>query len=203
MIIYDMPQRSDEWHEVRKGKITGTKLGDVFKADNLTLLDKLIAEEISGQSSIYINAAMQRGVDMEPVAKSAYCELNNVEVLDVGFIEHDKYSYLGASPDGLIMSEGKYKGAIEIKVPETATHVKYIRMGKLPIEYKYQVYAMFLINEDLEFLDFISWDDRFVVKPLFVHTTFRTEIAEELIKIESELLKFREKWLKYYREIIF
>jgi len=204
MIIYNMPQRTPEWIEVRRGKITGTRLADIFKTDNLTLADKLIAEMGSDEDSpSFTNAAMQRGIDMEPVAKALYQSQTSYDILECGFIEHEIHSFIGMSPDGLIIQNDKYVGGLEIKCPDTSKHVQYIRHNKLPTEYRYQVLSMFLINPDCHFVDFISFDDRFKPKPIWYNTTFRTDIADELIKIEAEVLKFWDKVLKLQKDIIF
>lgn len=204
MIIHNLEQRSPEWHALRLAKITGTRLGKIFKSDNLTLIDELIAEQITGESEfVYINAAMQWGIDNEPLAKAAYEETLLCEITNCGFIQHSELEYFGMSPDGLLSNNGIYKHAIEIKCPSTKNHVQYIRQNKVPNDYKYQVYASFLINADQETHDFISFDPRFKVKPIFIYTTYRNDIEKELQETEQALLKFREKWMKLYNDIIF
>ena len=76
MIIHDVNQGSIEWFNIRKGKITGTKAKDVFKSSNLTLVDKMIAELGSDEvEEGHTSIAMQRGVDMEPIARKIYEDL--------------------------------------------------------------------------------------------------------------------------------
>lgn len=205
MIIVDIEQGSPEWHKVRLGKVTGTRIKDVMKADNLDLVDKIIAEIITDQSEPnFVNAAMQWGIDNEPKAREAYEAHTGHKVDQYGFIIHKQYDWLGMSPDGLIklnQEDNGYKKAIEIKCPNTSTHVKYIRQGNIPNEYKYQVQSLFLINPVLESLDFISYDPRFTLKPLHIVTITRDELVEQLATLEPALVKFWDKTMKYYQQI--
>lgn len=204
MKIYTVEQGSEEWKQLRLGMITGTRLKDVPKADNLSLVDKLIAEKISQTiEEIYQTQAMKWGTDNEPKARRAYEKEKEVSVSQVGFCVSDKYKFLALSPDGLIKEGVKYIKGIEIKCPDTSTHVRYIRQNKLPAEHKYQVLDYFIVCQDIESLDFISYDPRFVIKPLHVITVTRLELAEEIRAIEYELEKFWEKYEKYYNQIIF
>jgi putative phage-type endonuclease len=206
MKIYkSIEQGSPEWHALRLGKVTGTRLKELMGKDNLSLVDELIAEMISGQTEdVFINFAMQRGTDLEPIARKAYEEYSECKVEEIGFIQSDKYEWFGMSPDGLIMEgAGKYLKAIEIKCPSTKKHVQYIRQGTLPAEYKYQVYASFLINEEQIEHDFISFDNRFLSKPIHIVNTRRADIAEELKEIEEAMEKFWVKFEKYYNLVTF
>lgn len=49
MIVYkDVEQGSQEWHNLRLATVTGTRLKDLVKPSNLSLMDELIAEELTG-----------------------------------------------------------------------------------------------------------------------------------------------------------
>lgn len=206
MIIVDIEQGTAEWKKLRLAKVTGTRIKDVLGNDNLSLVDKIIAEMVSGQGAeVFINEAMQRGTDYEPLARAEYEKETGHKVEEFGFLLHSKYDWLGMSPDGLIKLDKKdkvYKKGIEIKCPNTATHVKYIRQNKVPNEYKYQVMAMFLINPALEEHDFVSFDNRFKLKPLHIVTTTRKD-WEGLEVIEAELVDFWAKVLKYHDQVTF
>lgn len=202
----DYPQGSDKWKRLRLSKITGTRIKNIMKADNLSVVDELIAEAISDEieEDGFINEAMQRGIDYEPLARMEYEKLNNCSVEQFGFLQSDKYEWLGLSPDGLISNEaGLYIKGIEIKCPATATHVRYIRQNTLPNEYKYQVYNYFLVCQNLEEIDFISYDTRFGIKPLHIINIKRADIEKEIQNTEMELLKFRKKYEEYYKQVTF
>lgn len=199
MIEVKVEQGSQEWLKMRLGKITGTRTKEVFKSDNLGLIDEMISEIISEEiEETYTSKEMQRGKDLEPFVREIYTKITGIEIEEVGFCLSEKNDFLALSPDGFTPDR---KGAIEIKCPSTKTHVKYIRQAQIPNEYKYQVYSYFLVNEKLEYLDFISFDDRFKVKPMFVKRVTRAELENELEETEKGLEKFIKKFLKYNAEI--
>lgn len=201
MIIHDCTQGSFEWHQLRLGKITGSRLKKMMAKDNLSLIDELIAEEQVGiaDDDEFVSDEMQRGIDMEPLAIQEYCNITGYIVDHPCFLQSEDWPILCQSPDGYIGTTG----AVEVKCPKTKTHVKYIRMGKIPNEYKEQVWSYFLVNPDLQWLDFVSYDPRLAVKPIWIHRVMREELAEELQTAVVELEKFIAKLDKYKSEIFF
>lgn len=200
MIIHNVEQGSPEWHALRVGKVTSSRLKEVMAKDNLSLIDKLIAEAISGQRKEgYTTAEMQRGIDLEPEARKAYENKTGHEVMQFGFLQSEQFPLLGLSPDGLIFSDG----AVEFKCPDTHTHVKCIRQNQIPNDYKDQVLQYFLVHTDLEWLDFVSFDPRFAVKPLFIYRTTRQDQKLAIIEAEIRLTSFFAKLEKYQAEVIF
>ncbi len=202
MIELNVSQGSSEWFMARMNKITSSRMKDVLKPDNLGLVDEMIAEKVTNVPDIpdFISDDMQRGSDLEPVARDEYIKKTGIEIEEVGFCISDKYDWLGLSPDGFTPDR---KGGIEIKCPKTKTHVKYVRQGQIPNEYRPQTLEYFLVNEKLEWLDFISFDPRFKVKPLFIHRITREEITDQLEDTMNALIKFNEKLIKYYKQVTF
>ncbi len=206
MIIYDVEQGSKEWYLTRKAKVTGTNFGKLFGADDLKLIDKLIAETVSDEieDTGYQSEEMMRGQEYEPLARAAFEKDRNVKVDVYGFVASMRYPWLGYSPDGHVKTEdGKHKIGIEIKCPNTSTHVRYIRMNQIPNEYKYQVRLIFLVCPDIEEVVFISYDPRFYKRPMWTISVKREEIAEELKVAEVALIKFRGKFEKYLDQVTF
>lgn len=201
MIIHDCTQGSFEWHQLRLGKITGSRLKKMMAKDNLSLIDELIAEEQVGiaDDDEFVSDEMQRGIDMEPLAIQEYSNITGYTVDHPCFLQSEDWPILCQSPDGYIGTTG----AVEVKCPKTKTHVKYIRMGKIPNEYKEQVWSYFLVNPDLQWLDFVSYDPRLTVKPIWIHRVTCEELAEELDAAKVELEKFIAKLDKYKSEIFF
>jgi hypothetical protein len=76
-------------------------------------------------------------------------------------------------------------------------------MGGLPNEHKYQVYQYFLVNEKLQWLDFVSYDPRFTPRPLYIHRIERNDIIDELNTLEAEVVKFWAKFEKYFNQVTF
>ena len=198
--FHNVEQRSEEWLRLRLGKITGTRLKDVFKSNNLTLVDELISEMLTEQiEENYVNDAMQRGIDLEPLAIEAYEAETSSAVYPVGFVTNDDLPMCGLSPDGFV--EGN--GAVEIKCPSSKKHIEYIRTNRVPAEYKYQIQMYFLINPEIKHVDFVSYDPRVALKPLHIVKVERSDIAEELEETRKGLLKFVDKVRKYYDDITF
>lgn len=190
MIIHNMLQHSPEWYKIREAKLTSTRIKSVIatKGDQQKMINRLIAEEVSGMSdeSDYVSDDMQRGIDMEPLARKAYTETTGREVVEVGFLQSERWPMVGVSADGIVGSDG----SVEIKCPDTHTHVGYIRGGIVPKEYQPQTLSHFLVHEDLEWLDFISYDPRFTVFPLFIKRITRLELAKEIETASNSLDKF-------------
>ncbi len=135
MKVYDFPQRSPEWYAARLGKLTASdakhitaflKNGDEAAARR-DLKMRLVCERLTGQPADepYVNADMQRGLDLEPEAFAAYEAKTGQLVRRVGFVAHDELM-TGGSPDGVI---GEFEGLVEIKAPRPANHLKYLRTG--------------------------------------------------------------------------
>lgn len=163
MTVIDVPQRSPEWFAARLGRLTASALGDAFATTksgystsrrNLRL--RLVLERLTGKSqeSGYTNAAMERGVLLEPEARAAYEAESGLLVDEVGFIIHDEL-LTGASPDGLIGEDG----GIEIKCPGAAAHLDYLK-GQVPQDYILQIaHSLWLTGR--AWWEFASWNPDF------------------------------------------
>lgn len=198
-MIHNIQQRTHEWQLIRLGKLTGSKIKGVFASNNLPVIDQLIAEEISQTyEDDFISDRMQRGLDLEPLARKEYMAATGINLIEAGFITSDRYPWIGCSPDGV---SPDLTHAVEIKCPDTKTHVGYIRAKELPKEYYYQAVSYFLAIEALQSLDFVSFDPRFAIRPLHFITITRPQM--KLDDILPELIRFREKWLNYYDQITF
>jgi hypothetical protein len=87
MVEVNVEQRTPEWIEYRLGKITGTRLKEVLRSDNLPLVYEMIAEVVSKQiEEIPVNRAMQRGVDLEPVVRQLYQDKHNEIIMYINNI---------------------------------------------------------------------------------------------------------------------
>lgn len=197
MKILDLKQGTEEWKLARMEKISGTRLADAVgtKVKQEALLNILIAEALtSSPKELYANGAMEHGMEAENYAVDEYESKSGNLTEQVGLCVSEKYPWLVNSPDRLIKIDGKYKKAVEIKSPNTDTAVKYIRKGGIPKEYEGQVISYFLVNEDLEELDFVVYDPRIKNDQyrMTVTTVKRTDF--DLAKIEEKLLAFYEIW---------
>lgn len=187
-----MEQRSEEWFAARLGKVTASRIGDVmaktktgYSASRANYMAQIIVERMTGkQTEMFTNAAMQWGTDTEPLARAAYEAKNNVMVDEVGLIEHPDIAMSGASPDGLV---GEH-GMVEIKCPNTATHIETLLTGKIDEKYIYQMQWQMACT-GRKWCDFVSFDPRMDEELQLKVIPVKRD--DELIKtIESEVIKF-------------
>ena len=206
MKIYrELEQGSQEWLDLRVGKITGSILKGVLQRDTTTLMQTLLAEKLSGRAQdFFSSAAMQRGTETEPLARRSYEDKTGRKVEEVGFIQNGRFSFVGFSPDGIISDpDKKYRRAVEIKCPETKTHVKYILNNSIPDEYDSQVLSYFYNMPDLQYLDFVSYDNRAVQKPIHIITVQRHMYEDQISRLNAELPRFWARLTIEYNKLIF
>jgi len=133
-------QGSQEWLALRAGKVTASKVSDVMSAITTAgyrnYLADLVVERLTGnKTESFTNAAMQWGVDQEPLARAEYEVKTGNFVDQVAFVDHPTIINFGCSPDGLVGDDG----LIEIKCPNTATHIDYVMQDKVPTKYIPQI----------------------------------------------------------------
>jgi len=158
-----MEQRTEEWFAARLGKVTASRVADViaktksgYSASRDNYMAQLVCERLTGQKGeSFTNAAMQHGTDTEPLARSAYEAFADVMVEEVGFIQHPKIEMAGASPDGLV---GLF-GMLEIKCPNTATHIDTLLTQTVPGKYITQMQWQMRCCER-QWCNYVSFDPR-------------------------------------------
>ena len=194
-----MQQQSNEWFAARIGKVTASRVKDVMakgrgnapSATRNNYMMQLLCERLTGQKEEgFTSAAMQRGNELEPMARLAYELMQDCEVQEVGLILHPKIDGFGASPDGVILLPTG-NGGLEIKCPNTAQHVAVIQSGKHDTQYEWQMLAQMACAE-LEWVDFVSFDDRLPEE--LQYACFRFERDEKRIReMESAVVEFLEE----------
>lgn len=185
-------QGSPEWFQERLGKVTASRVADVvaktktgWGASRANYMAQLVAERLTGTvAESYTNAAMQWGIDTEAEARTAYEFHTNSDVESVGFINHPVVGHSGASPDGLIGSDG----LVEIKCPNTATHIETLLDSALPSKYILQMQWQMACS-DRKWCDFVSYDPRLPESMrLFVQRITRDDKA--ISELESQIAAF-------------
>lgn len=172
-VIHDCVQGSDEWHVARLGKVTASHFkeavaGGQGKSRKL-LMVKLVAERMTGERTEgFSNAKMDRGVEVEESARDYYEMINDSIVKQVGFVELNEN--VGASPDGLVGENG----LLEIKCPDSHTHIGYILDNKFPSTYMRQVQGQLWVT-DRKWCDFVSYDPRVSERPYWYIRVYRDE----------------------------
>ncbi len=187
-----MEQGSDAWFNIRIGKVTASRVADVLaktKTGYSTTRDnymaQLVCERLTGQKGeSFTNAAIQHGIETEAYARAAYEALRDVLVDEVGFVSHPTIEMSGASPDGLVGEDG----LIEIKCPNTATHIETLLSESVPNKYYTQMQFQ-LACTGRKWCDFVSFDNRLLTElQVFVKRVPRDDVYIRLI--EDEIVKF-------------
>jgi hypothetical protein len=186
-----LEQRSHDWLQARCGFPTGsgfkhlmakTAKGLPTAARNTYLWEK-VTERISGQPvQHFVNLAMQWGIDQEPVALAAYEAKTGFSVAPMGFVRHATLA-TGCSPDGIVDMDG----LLEIKCPNTVTHLQTINNG-MDSDHMAQLQGgMWLLN--LQWADFVSFDPRLPTEyQLFIQRIPRDN--DYILRLEAEVIGF-------------
>jgi putative phage-type endonuclease len=185
-------QGSAEWFSQRLGKVTASRISDVMattksgpSASRKNYMMELLCQRLTGQREEgFTSAAMQRGTDLEPLARSAYEIERGVIVREASFILHPDHPNIGASPDGFVGDDG----LVEIKNPNTAQHVACLQSGKYDSKYYPQMQCQIACT-GRDWCDFVSFDDR-LPEPLQIFIC-RVDRSDEYIKsMIKEVLAF-------------
>lgn len=194
--VLDVAQRSPEWFAARCGLLTGSRAADMLAtiksgeaAARRDLRMQLVCERLTGQSQEdgYVNAVMQRGIDLEPAALAAYEAITGDFAQTSGFLRHATLP-AGCSLDGHV---GDFETIVSLKCPKSATHLRYLRSGGLPTDYVPQMLHELWITGATTY-DFLSYDDRFpeALRVFYVRVT-RDEAA--VAEYERKALAFLEE----------
>jgi putative phage-type endonuclease len=173
MIVHNIEQHSEAWHEVRCGRVTGTRFKNLVSKETTDsykdLVTNITCEIITGkQEEGYSNAMMEYGLEMEPIARAKYEEFFEVKVTEIGFLtpdeDHNYHEWIGISPDG-VLPDG---GLLEIKCPLARTHFEYIEKNVLPSEYRYQIQGQLFVSgaSYCDFMSFVPGMKPFIIRVL-------------------------------------
>jgi putative phage-type endonuclease len=185
-------QGSDAWKALRLGKVTASKVADVvaktksgYSASRANYAAQLIAERLTGTpAETFTNAAMQHGTETEPEARDAYCFYQGVTVEQVAFVPHPKIDQAGCSPDGLVDADG----LVEIKCPNTATHLETLIGQAVPAKYETQMQFQMACT-GRAWCDFVSYDPRMPENMrLFIKRVHRDD--KRIAALETEIASF-------------
>jgi putative phage-type endonuclease len=185
-------QGTDAWLQERCGKVTASRIADLMArtktgwgASRANYAAQLVAERLTGcVSPSFTNAAMIHGTETEPEARRAYEFFVDRDVQQVGFVPHPAIEMAGASPDGLVGDEG----LLELKCPNTATHIETLLTGIIPDKYFKQMQFQMACT-GRAWCDFASYDNRLPERMrLFVSRVDRD--AEAIAEIEREVCAF-------------
>lgn len=197
-MFIDVQQNSDEWFDLRLGKITSSNMpkimanyGKAFGSPAVEYAEKIALEYVTGQrdETNYSNSYMERGHEYEQVALLAYEEKELVEVNDGGFFiqESEDKILIGDSPDGIVGENG----CVEVKTVIPKVHWKRLKKGGIDTAYQWQIHSHLWIAEK-DWCDFISFCPEMPEnKQLYIFRVFRDE--EKIKKMELRVNEFREE----------
>jgi putative phage-type endonuclease len=179
MIVMDFEQGTPEWHAYRCGKVTASRVADVIAktktgwgASRSNYAAQLVVERLTGTvAESYSNDAMRWGTETEPRARLVYAMMHDAEVKQCGLIQHPTIALSCASPDGLIGDDG----LVEIKCPNSATHIETLLSEKIPDKYVVQMLWQMACS-GRSWCDYVSFDPRLPGEmQLFVKRVWRND----------------------------
>lgn len=196
LMIEKVEQGTPEWFAARLGNVTASRVADViaktksgYSASRENYMAQLICERMTNTvAESYTNAAMQWGTETEPLARAAYESIADVLVDEVGYVQHPRIERAGASPDGLV---GLF-GLLEIKCPNTATHIDTLITEQVPTKYITQMQWQ-MVCTGRAWCDFVSFDPRLpnglqmFVKRVEFDTEYAATLEIEVVKFLAEL----------------
>lgn len=194
-IYTDIEQGTPEWFSMRCGKITASKIADIMAkgkgsaepAGIRNYRAQIVCERLTNTvEESYCNGAMQRGIELEPMARECYEFLKDVTVEQIAFVDHPFIPMSGASPDGLVENNG----LVEIKCPNTATHIEYLLGGRPPAQYIPQMMWQMACT-GRKWCDFVSYDNRLPEElQLFVARLDRDDVL--IATMENAVIEFNK-----------
>ena len=185
-------QGTPEWFAARRGKVTASRVADLmartksgFAASRANYKAELVLEILTGNTAVgFTSEAMKWGTEQEPNARAAYAATVFDTVTEVGFVDHPDILGAGCSPDGLVGDDG----IIEIKCPNSATHLDTLMGGGLPEKYHTQIMWQMACT-GRKWCDFVSFDPRMPERlQLFIHRVERDDAKIQML--ETEVRKF-------------
>lgn len=193
MKFHDVVQNTDEWLDLRVGKLTGSGVskimanyGKAFGDPAKKLAITIAREQVTGKRSMaesYSNAHMERGHEQEPFARTLYEDQYFMDVSNGGFFEDNN---LGCSPDGLVGTPG----LIEIKSVLDHVHYANIKRGGIDPAYKWQIHFNLMVT-NRDWIDSVSYCADFPEETqLYVHRINRSDCLEEFGMMANRITEF-------------
>jgi putative phage-type endonuclease len=197
-------QGSDEWLMARVGLATASKFADImaktrsgYGAQRKNYMAQLVIERLTGQpTEYYTNSAMEWGTTTEPVARLEYTLETGNDVEETGLWVHDTLQ-AGASPDGFVNSDG----TLEIKCPNSATHIETLTSKSAPRQYFAQIQGQLWMT-GRKWCDFVSYDPRLPenARMIIIRVNRDDKYIAELSKEVEKFLKEVEEQVKFVKE---
>jgi len=191
---HDVPQNTDEWMDMRIGRIGGSSIkyimanfGKAFGNPAHKFALQMAQEQIDHKphGDDYSNDDFDRGHEYEPVARDKYEETTFSEVSNGGY--YTEGPDIGISPDGRVYDDG----LIEIKTRKQHIFFDTIRRGKYDPSEKWQLFFNLKVS-GREWIDYVEYCPEFIEgKRLFIDRLYAKDIKDEFSMIDTRLAEFR------------
>ena len=187
----DILQGTPEWFDLKRGKVSASHIVDImpgvkgkYLSSRKNYISQLVCEILTGTTEETSQSGpMLWGIETEPLARQAYEALTGEWVDQIAFIDHPILDRCGCSPDGLINTDG----GLEIKCPNTATHIDTLLNGTVKRDYVFQMQDCMSCT-GRQWWDFVSFDPRLDEKNQIFLKRFNRDNGM-IAEIESEVLK--------------
>jgi putative phage-type endonuclease len=144
-----LKQRTTEWYEARKSRLTASDLEEAISEGNLRLAKKK-AGVLSDSTNYTTIPPLKWGTMFEAMAIRCYSqERHDITVHEFGLLPDTKLEHFGASPDGI----NDMGIMVEIKCPYSRTIID----NSIPYKYYMQIQGQLAVCE-LEECDYIECD---------------------------------------------
>ena len=177
MKIHNINQNTPEWLEVRRLKMTASHAQAIGNAGKglETYIWELLAESecINFDSERYTNPHIERGHELEPLAREMYELQTGQKVEQVGFVELDEHT--GCSPDGLVGDNGM----IEIKSQSNVVHYKCIKTKEIDSKYMWQMQMQMYVC-DRQWCDFVSYNPNYKESLVIIRVPREDEMIDKI-----------------------
>lgn len=183
MQIHNVEQKTPEWFALRtEYPLTASEaqaIGNQGKGLETLVWEKLAEKYSVGDKDKYTNKDLERGIELEPLARDMYELQTGNKVATLGFVTNHKISKVGGvSPDGKIIEQN---GLIEIKCFEDKKHFKNIVNGlEIESQYMWQMQMQMLFTET-EFVDFVTYNPNYK-ESLLIQRVYPDEVMQDAIK---------------------
>ena len=200
MELHNVEQRSKEWFDLRLGKVGGSEAINLTTPARMkNLVNVKLAEILTGQAEqVFVNDAMQYGIDTEPIVVSLYEKEQFISTTEIGGVSNKDYPRAFLSPDRLVGNNG----ALEIKCPQPKSYIDMvlnaynetkIGFNKIPSVYRPQLATYFLIMPNLEWVDFVAYNEFVSLKAMLIIRVNRLDADSEIKKLKAGHTKFESK----------
>ena len=209
-----------DWLVLRGSRFTGSdfhlfmsllKKGELTDTAESKLYEKALASFGADASESITSAAMEKGTELEPIARELYREETFEDVQEVGFVDCGVMR-AGCSPDGimyansgddtrfgeLLFVQGEsaeqvgIKKIIEIKCPDIKNYVKMVALHKIPTAYRVQMqYNLFVTGAKC--CDFVVYHPDM---KLYIETVYPDE------QMQKDIVQVLEKLNPLYDDIV-